>query len=57
MFTAVNFWYTDIYNLTDGASLGRAKVMLDSGRLAGGIVANGSFTMCVETPTFYPSRR
>ena len=38
------YWHLQ---LTDSASLGRAKVVLDSGQLANGIVANGSFTMCV----------
>ena len=56
MFTAINFWYIDIYNFTDSVSLGRATVVLDSGRLAGGtlggIVADGNFSMCVET-AFY----
>jgi len=48
VFTAVNSWYIDIHNFTDSVSLGRAKVTLDGGRLAGEIVANGNFTMCVE---------
>lgn len=40
--------FTILYDCKDALSLGRAKVALDNGRLSGGVMADGSFTMCVS---------